>query len=193
MKTKENNSVFWRIISAVVLTAMLLPLAACSSDEIAEDTAEVTESTAEVLTSSVETEARYLPEGVRYDGEKVHMFVRAGSSLPEFYVDEQKGEIVSDAIFDRNLKVQEDLGVTFSFREETSDWASRQQFADTISASIMAGDQAFDVVAGYSKSISSYLAANGMLGDMLSTKYLNFAQPWWSDSLIEQAKVNNKL
>ena len=193
MKTKKQIPNFRRLTSAAVLAAILLPLASCSSEEIVEETSNVTEDTTTVLTSTVETEARYLPEGVRYDGEKVHMFVRAGSSLPEFFVDEQKGEIVSDAIFDRNLKVQEDLGVTFSFREETSDWASRQQFADTISASIMAGDQAFDVVAGYSKSISSYLAANGMLGDMLSTKYLNFAQPWWSDSLIEQAKVNNKL
>ncbi|MBE6611038.1 MAG: extracellular solute-binding protein [Ruminococcaceae bacterium] len=120
------------------------------------------------------------------------MYVRGNQAHAEFYVEEATGDIVDDAIYNRNLAVSERLNVKLEFREEDGDYANRAKFVSIISQSILAGDEAFDIAAGYSMSIAS-MAADGLLRDLTSTDYLDFDQPWWSNKLLTQTTVGGKL
>ena len=120
------------------------------------------------------------------------MLVNGSLAAPEFFVEEQDGDIVNDAIFKRNLAVSDRLNVNFEFIEEPCAWGDRKNFAQKVSQSVLANDSAYDVVAGYSMAIAS-LAADGMLVDLNSTKYIDLTKPWWSQNLMAQSSVNGKL
>ncbi|MBE6612819.1 MAG: extracellular solute-binding protein [Ruminococcaceae bacterium] len=175
-------------LSVLILAAMLCQLAACgASDTPAVDT------TAAGTTEPEETTIAYVPAELDYGGETISFFIRENSAtMPEFFADEQSGEIINDKIYARNLKVQEDLNVKFTFRQEKNSWNERKTFADTLGSSVLAGDGAYDIVSGYSMSLA-ILAERGLLCDLNSTAYLDFSKPWWAQSLTDQVTVNGKL
>ena len=79
-----------------------------------------------------ETEPAYPPDGLpddlRFDGTTVNVFGWSGPVLVEFYVDEENGEIVNDAIFARNLAVEERLGITLAYRLEPGAYDQRNDW-----------------------------------------------------------------
>ncbi len=178
-----------RFPSCFLILALLAGMLTACQSEPPADTGE--SQTGPADTSDVETTRDSLP-ALNYEGAEVCMFVPSNLSFAEFFVEEQTGDIVDDAIYDRNLAVSERLNVSFSFRAESNTWAERNTYADMISQSALAGDAAYDIVAGYSMSVAS-LAASGVLIDLTSTEYLDFSKPWWSDSLLAESTVNGKL
>lgn len=181
-----------------LLTLLPAAVASCSSG----DTQKSENESPTAITSDAETTADptrdangYLLDSLPaldYGGYTVTMYVRGDSPLAEFYVTEQTGEIVDDAIYTRNLKVAERLNVGFAFVEEPGDNARRASFVKRIQSSIMANDQAYDIAAGYSMCVAS-LATAGMLNDLSDLPYLDFTNPWWSESLLSQARLKGKL
>lgn len=171
------------------LAALITTTFACGqaqSDNKTDTSAAVTSAEPEATTIDS------LPEDLDFGGRTVTWFVRSDPPSPEYYVEEQTGDIVDDAIFNRNQQVCERLNVNFDFFEIPGAWANRDSFNQTIQSSILAGDGAYDILAGYSMCIAS-ISASGLLQDLASTEYLDFDQPWWSDSLMEQSSVNGKL
>ena len=166
------------------LTALTTTTFACGqaqSDNKTDTSAAVTSAEPEATTIDS------LPEDLDFGGRTVTWFVRGDPPSPEYYVEEQTGDIVDDAIFNRNQQVCERLNVNFDFFEIPGAWANRDSFNQTIQSSILAGDGAYDILAGYSMCIAS-ISASGLLQDLASTEYLDFDQPWWSDSLIEMSQ-----
>ena len=166
------------------LAALITTTFACGqaqSDNKTDTSAAVTSAEPEATTIDL------LPEDLDFGGRTVTWFVRGDPPSPEYYVEEQTGDIVDDAIFNRNQQVCERLNVNFDFFEIPGAWANRDSFNQTIQSSILAGDGAYDILAGYSMCIAS-ISASGLLQDLASTEYLDFDQPWWSDSLIEMSQ-----
>ena len=166
------------------LAALITTTFACGqaqSDNKTDTSAAVTSAEPEATTIDS------LPEDLDFGGRTVTWFVRGDPPSPEYYVEEQTGDIVDDAIFNRNQQVCERLNVNFDFFEIPGAWANRDSFNQTIQSSILAGDGAYDILAGYSMCIAS-ISASGLLQDLASTEYLDFDQPWWSDSLIEMSQ-----
>ena len=60
-----------------------------------------------------------------------------------------------------------------------------------ISTSILAGDSAYEICAGYSMCLASLTSAQ-LLCDLASTDYLDFTQHWWSDELLTETSVDGK-
>ena len=143
-----------------------------------------------------ETEPAYPPDGLpddlRFDGTTVNVFGWSGPVLVEFYVDEENGEIVNDAIFARNLAVEERLGITLAYRLEPGAYDQRNDWVKALSASITAGDGAYDLSGGYSMAGAS-LASKGMCIPLNGLDYLDFEKPWWPASLLDEATCGGKL
>ncbi len=132
-----------------------------------------------------------LPE-LDFGGKTITFFIADYLGSGECYVEEQTGDIVNDAIWKRNADVCERLNVEFAYREEPGAWDNRKTFAEKLGASVMAGDHAYDIVSGYSMAMT-HLTANAMLCDLNSLPYLDFSKPWWSEKLLTQATVCDKL
>lgn len=106
-------------------------------------------STAEETTAARDT----LPDDLDFGGETVNLFVDREMLIPEYNA-EQDGDIVNDAIYERNNAVQERLNVTFNFIESDGLNANQKIFQGAVRSSVLAGESAYDIVAGYGLSMS---------------------------------------
>ena len=86
-----------------------------------------------------------LPTDLDLGGQTVRFMVRAGDldTSSEFIAEATNGEIVNDAVYARNLKVEEGLKVNLEYT--ICEW-NYLEIAEGIDQLIMAGDSVYDVV-----------------------------------------------
>ncbi len=137
-------------------------------------------------------EADDLPDTLDWGGAEFHLFGWEGAANNEFFYEEEDGDIVHDAIYQRNQRVEERLNVNLEFTLQPGAYNDRASWVKTVTGSIMAGDGALDAVAGYSMSAAS-LAYQRLLLNLTTQEYLNFSKPWWPSSLIDEATCGGKL
>ncbi len=184
-----------RTLSILLLLLTAAGIVSCGGEggKTTETTQTDAATDAAAVTETTEPEIRDNVPDLDYGGDTVTLFIRTEDpSKPEFYVEEETGDIVADAIYQRNLAVAERLNINFAFAENQCDYSTRTSWPKIITQNIMAGDGAFDIAAGYSMAMAN-LATAGMLLDMLGTAHLDFTQPWWSDSLMNESLIKGKL
>lgn len=123
--------------------------------------------------------------------ETITIFMWSNYTMREFYADES-GDVIDDAIFNRNISVEERLGIEFEYVEEkgaSSDYAQWIVKAETDWAS----DNSYDIYAGYSRS-APLMTLKGMTANLLEYPESFFADmPWWPTALTEECTINDKL
>ncbi len=195
-----------RFLAAVLALLMLLSSAgtmtACSGEETSDPGSEPaaadsvpvdTEETADTQTTA-ETETELtdnVPDTVKLGGDTVTILYREAMANEFIASDEYAGEIVNDAILEKNHRVEERLEVTLEhIPNPSTDWNGGYQ--SVISQSIIAGDESYDIISGPSYHIPT-LIVEGYLYNLNEVPYLEFEQPWWTQSLMETTAFNNKL
>ena len=115
-----------RIIVALLALAMVLPMAlACAETNPAGETTAAAETQApsgEVAETTAEETlfaASNIPDDLKFDGTTINILYWNNVPNPEFFVEDQTGEAVNDAIYRRNAKVQEQFGVNLAFSGTT--------------------------------------------------------------------------
>ncbi|MBQ7312015.1 MAG: hypothetical protein IJW81_00340, partial [Clostridia bacterium] len=192
-----------KLMSACLAALLLVSaLNACSegtaeNSPAAENTPAADTVTAETPAEETvpeETEPEYvlgLPENLDNQGAAVTVLGWQHYEDVEFDSEELNGEIVNDAIFNRNLEVEENLNVTLTFLEEggrsgDGNWMGLVRNSNT------SGDGAYDFVAGHSSNIGS-LTFSLQFQNMLEQEHFDFAAPWWREALTEKATVAGNL
>jgi hypothetical protein len=106
-------------------------------------------------------------------------------------VEEENGDIVNDIIYRRNKAVEERLNIKLNVVGNHG-WQEYDQAVTQIRASIMAGDQSYDLIAGWSARIPT-LSVQGLLMDLYELPHLNLSEPWWNQIITEELTINKKL
>ena len=103
---------------------------------------------------------------------------------------EADGDVLNDALYNRDRKVEERFGVRIKTVPMDAKWPSTD-FNNNLRASIMSGDGAYDLVAGYAATIPNLIGEDLFLNwnDM---KYNDFSKPWWSSQMAEEMNINGK-
>lgn len=132
-----------------------------------------------------------LPEDLNLNGEKVTIFYDAHSYAQEFVSEGISGELINDAIYNRNETVAGRLNVELVFvgangRNDTSG------FTAAVNNDVQSGAAEYDIIGTYSQLPASF-AMSGSIVDLMSLDYLNFEQPWWPATMVEQASIQNHL
>ena len=118
-----------RILSMLLVTVMLLGVVACGgkTDDPAASTTTAaaggegdatTTAATEATTENPYDENGYLKSSLPeldFKGEEVTILWWTDVEKPEFVVEEVTGDLINDAIYQRNMNVQEQLGVTFAW------------------------------------------------------------------------------
>ena len=143
-----------------------------------------------------------LPANLNFNGEEIRILHREnatnsnyiGSTFvsSEISVDSEIGEVVNDAIYRRNKKVEERLNIKITPIAIPGDWDQKDSFLKTVRNSVKSGSDDFDLIAGYSYYIAS-LAPDGVLYNLKKVNYLKPDAVWWSASCAEQMTIANKL
>ncbi|MBE6658657.1 MAG: hypothetical protein E7604_09460 [Ruminococcaceae bacterium] len=192
--TKLKSRVSAGVLAALLFSASLL---SCSDTEKQPNETQTPDTAAtDAVTESVDEGPYYepdnLPEDLDYDGITTHILGWEGSSNIEFFVEEEDGDIVNDAIFARNRTVEERLNLKLTYTLVPGTYDDRAAWVKTVSQSAMAGDGSNDIVAGYSM-CGATLANNRLLIDLTEQEHIDFDKPWWPDSLIKEATCGGKL
>ena len=105
----------------------------------------------------------------------------------DIYAEATTGDVVIDAVYERNLWIEELYNVKITEYKPTVETA-----ADTMRNAVSAGEDAADAVI---ESISRLcaLASNGYLLDMASLPDLKLDSPWWDQGAIDGVSIGNKV
>lgn len=153
----------------------------------------------ETSASAEETEAdlidvlskNFTPElkaELELDGYESRVFLRQEGyewSNPDIVAEEQTGERLNDAVYNRNLYLEDTYG--FTIMASYSEW-------DCSELTILAasGDDIYDMVFPMARTAAS-MAQAGVLIDLNTVPYLDFDNPTWSRMFIDLLKLDGKL
>ena len=133
-----------------------------------------------------------LPDDLDFGGETVTIHSRGDDeSIYEVCVEEMTGEVVNDAVYERNEMVSERLNVKIAGYAGEK-WDAYNNAIASLRASIMSADGAYDAIAGWSARIPS-LSLEGLLLDLNEMPYLNLEQPWWNQSAVDELQIAGHL
>ena len=132
-----------------------------------------------------------LPDDIDLKGEKVTILYDNNSYAQEFVAEGITGDLINDAIYNRNETVSERLNVELNF-VGVNGRNDNTGFITTVNNDVQSGAAEYDLIGTYSQ-LPGSLAMSGSLIDLLTLDYLNFEQPWWPATMIEQASIQDNL
>lgn len=134
-----------------------------------------------------------LPEDLKYNNAEV-MVLHWNAERDEFVSEGQTGDNIMDAIWSRNVAIEERLGVTLKFEECEGNTSNVSKFVQKVANSFSAGEKVYDIIATYSRTAGD-LAYKGYYADLnaIDENYINLEKPWWPEALTSTASVGDSL
>lgn len=185
---------FKKILAAVLASVAVLAFAACDKEEKKPASTPEADSQTEVnvqqggssaiLGDDVDYESGLSTE--RYDGYNYRMYIPKGG-MNNYDPEEEVGDIVTDAIYKRNLQVEEKYGIEITYLEQNSGGYN----SDGLN-SILAGDDAYDIIFCHSRGAFVY-ALQGAAYNIHEIESIHTEQPWWYKDAVETFSLNNHL
>jgi len=186
------NKKIVRIITAGLLAAMLLScFAGCGS----QDSAAVTTAAADTESAAAETSADELrpaiPDDLDLAGADINILNGAYFEMDKVLMDasESTGDVVNDAVYERNLKVMSDLNCNFNIVSKSQ--LGGDSIDKLISSSVLAGSNDYDFVIGVQYLVTPLVLQN-MYINLYGAPYIDISEPWWSDSYINEVTVGTE-
>ena len=180
-------------ILLIILSILLVFPIVISCSEKADNENISTETAAESSadTTAAETEMQsLLPSGLDFDGETIKilncMYFVAESDNFMFNVTELSGDVVSDAVYERNLNTENQLNVKFELINKNL--ISGDAGQSLIKNSVLAGDKSFDMIFGIQYDCAP-LVLDNMFYNLAGEEYLHLDQPWWASDYNNETSV----
>ena len=187
-----------RMLSTAMLALLLLSAAACAEDTgtSSEGTASLTETgsaeteTTEALEDTLFPKLNYTFPEADCGGEVIRILTRSDELYAsEMDVAEADGDTINDAIFYRNLAVEERYNVTIEGYSDATgnDWHGPENAERTV----LSGDTTVDMIVGSSYGIMP-LTANSLFLNLRDLENLDLTQKCWSQELLKRATIHGQ-
>ena len=175
-------------VITLLLAAMLL--SACAKTETPETSGSNTgDTTTSETTANTETETEAAP---KYDfGGRDYTILCRTNCAYEFVVEDGAADIVSDAVTRRNYGVEESCNVKLNPVDIPGTWADKDSFMNTITSSVLAGDDTYQLIAGYNAYITT-LITQDCLYNLYDTT-IDFTKDWWYAGYNDNVSLFGKL
>ncbi len=192
-----------RALTLLIALLMVLPMfTACSENAAdkeetspAETTATVTPSAEEETVPVDDEEAEILPDIPALDFEgRTFTFLTSGINDTngvdwetfDIWVESLDGEAINDAVFERNLYLEETYNV------KIAEYKTNGTTLDEINTEVKAASGAFDAAMTHIEN-GANLSQSGSLLNLYDMPYINTAQPWWDPRAVEDLQILNSL
>lgn len=189
------------MVLAMLMLASAVALTACSDagTDNTDNTAD-TAQTAETPSAEEEAVEEAEPEDTRasipddlpeqdFGGRDFIVLGSDDQHFGEYIVaEEMNGEVVNDAVFARNLTIEE------RFNAKVGRYSPSTSYGDTsnaIRSAVSAGDSDTFHLVSYHVVEAGGIAVQGYLLNWYDLPYINFDKPWWSDSTVDDLSMNN--
>ncbi|MCI8388811.1 MAG: hypothetical protein HFE63_10165 [Clostridiales bacterium] len=114
-------------------------------------------------------------------------------NLSKLAYTEENGDVINDATYRRNAKVQELYNVNFKYDvRDIQHPANYGDWLGILTSSIMADDDAYQLAGGYAYRLASD-SLNGNFQNLNDNPNIDFSQPWWPSNLLEVANLGGNM
>lgn len=170
-----KKALIWLLLAAMLLAM----LASCADDPQTEAEGSQSESVTQELVSNPDVDD--LGE-VDLGGRDVVILTRVEVvNENEAYAEELNSEPINDAVYNRNLTLEDRLKCNIEVVQLLPEAGSTANEAvDEVSNMVIAGGTDYNIVANASYT-SMTLAINGRMTDLRNTKYIDFDKNYWSE------------
>ncbi len=191
------NTKTTRFLTLLLALSLASCAVSCGEDGNTDDPADGTEAKKDTVTVAApagrDGVKADLPENLDFKGDTVTILTRSEDDFrTEFFAEDQNGDIINDTIFNRTVAVTEALNCKYEVVSKPGNWGSHTQFCADVTNTVMAGDDAYDVISYYSYAAPS-LALGGVLMNLYDVENLDLSKPWWHQRFIDTATVYGKL
>ena len=206
LKAKAKTKKISGTLFLITVLALALTAASCSPDNpdnketINTPLAETSDGDdGEIKNPAAENIKCPVPDDLDFGGQKVRFY----NYYPEFdgngnpdparaaILDADTGDVVNDAIYKRNIEVQDKLNVTFEFIHSPPN-ADDSLNNNIISRSVNAGLDEYDIVIGRQFQCVQ-LTANKIFANIKDLPYLDINNPWWAKKYIEDISIGGDV
>lgn len=175
------------IDKGLALLLLAASMIACGDAAGSEKTTDAGDNTAAGETGAVVTEDAYkLPEA-DFGGANINFLVtEEGWGYWHINEEEATGDVLTDAVIDRNRAVEEALGVTIT--EYSEHYSTVYQ---TATNAILAGEDTYDAMTLFAYQIMTS-AMEGQMLDISDYSVIDLTQPWWNKAAIDDMAMGAK-
>lgn len=174
-----------RIPALFLALTLTLPAFSCGSQESQTDNVTTTEA------PDVTTEESLFKLPKEDNGDREFTIIMPTNIEYEF-PEESNGELVNDALYNRDRLVEDHFGIKFSYKREAGSWEEREVYNNLIINTVLAGDSSYDLATGL-VAVTMPAVMNGVFTDLNSQEDLDLSNPWWLSGLSEDLSINKKL
>ena len=181
-------------ILAVLLAAMLTApmLFSCAGDTAEETTADNVTGAENAAEAETEPGWQYPDKDFAGQDYRILNFDQLWDMYIHMDVAEQTGEVLNDAVYNRNRKVEEELNCKIVEKAMTNTGNVLTDLTDHAKNTIMAGSDEYEVMQlPVNQDIS--LVTSGYLMDLMSIEGLQLQETWWDQDIIDATTLNGKL
>ena len=174
-----------KLLCLLLALLMVLPCAACANS--GDDTG--TDASSDAATEAETKEFFPDVKSAKYN-ETFQMIAMSRPVGEWYYAEELTNDVLNDAVYDMNQRVNDYLGVTIQYENLTNIVTGGEVFT-TVSPTIQAGDDAYQVCI-----LHPYYSYNSFIGqnyayDFRDLTSLDLEQPYWNKTVIDQLAIND--
>ncbi len=186
-------------IAAFLASVLLVSsLAACSDSTSDADTSAVTDS--DIVTEVVTEPAVLLYSeqltSVDYNGAEFKIQTSNNVNGMDYYIlhnyaDAENGEVINDALFRRDLFMEETFNVTMKYT--CDDTSSASQMAGKLTKNVMAGDDAYHLIIQDHATVTKTMAQQGAIYPLNYIDTINLDAEYWMPEMNRSSYIGNSL
>ncbi|MCI6635525.1 MAG: hypothetical protein MSH31_05605 [Clostridiales bacterium] len=148
----------------------------------------------ETETETEDPEAALFQITKEENGGKTFTILTSDQCNYEFLADELTGELLNDAVYNRNLAVEELLDVKLDVVSKPGayDGGDREKFWALVKGSVMANEGTYDIVCAMISCMQMYATPEYYL-DINALSDVNLNNPWWITEMQNDLNIQGKL
>ena len=177
------------LIFVLTLVIVLQLLLSCSAVETENNVVKADDTEKNDEEKSVEI-SDDIP-ALNFNGEAVNILYRDYMAY-EAYAESQNGDVINDAVYKRNMMVEERFNAKLNLIAVEGAWAHKDDFLRRVRNSVSAGDDEFEIIEGYAAYIIELVTTGSYLNNWQDIPYIGFNKPWWNQQFIEEITVYDK-
>lgn len=188
-----------RITAAALAVLTISAFCACSGGTGVSEKVNATAAESDQAAETEETEAQDMRSSAKddlpeldFEGGELRVLARGGDEdvKIEFFADGETGDIVNDAVYKRNLSVEERLNLQLKLTMTDSSRHGNDKVM--VRSMVLAGSDEYDVIANHMYYFMS-LVLEGCFYNLNELPYIEPSQPWWNQSYNTLTGIDGKI
>lgn len=183
-----------RLIAALFALLIVFSAAGCAatgtgSDETTAAPEAVSTTVQETTEPSRENYPDGIPDSLRFEGETFRvLYYDKNNYRDDFVANGVTGDLVTDAVYNRNLNVMERFGTELDLIPAPS--SDTKSYCSYVETQVTAGEYSWDLISAY-QAYTVPLAMKGILADVSDAEYLDFSNPWWEYGYMKELLIGS--